>query len=515
MGEATYGTEVDLWSAGCILAELLNVGPRIGGTAAILPGTGEPDQLSKIWALCGTPDDTNWPGWNKLPLAKSFIPSETMPRRVRQKFANVENFDEHAINLIDKLLTLNPKKRPTAKDAIRSAYFKSAPMPAQPEEMPQFQSVHEYQAKKIRAQEKAERARQRSREQHEERQGRKRLSSGPVAPPSADKRMVGDPSLAKPERHVPAPHVPPLPNVKHEYPPPPIMAASAPADVKPLPAHPGPGPVGGATAMDSMYGGSNLPPPRQPPPSEFYGGQGGGGGPPGRESDAPMFPPSGGDAYHNHNQQQQQQQHQQDWQQQQQQQQDWQHRQQQHGPQSQYQQQGDGWRGGAQTPPPPPTIPNSEHYRHGQPPRHGEFGGDSRPGPHSAQGDFQRRGGPNGNSYGMHGGMNRGGPWRGPGGHPGGSGFHPSRGGPPPNQMNHQYGSGDHGPGGPGAGGYDQRDMRGGYNRDYRGGGGRGSLNVGGYGGRRQPGPGPRGGRGGGRFSHYTDNEPGWANERR
>ena len=105
MGEATYGTEVDLWSAGCILAELLNVGPRIGGTAAILPGTGEPDQLSKIWALCGTPDDTNWPGWNKLPLAKSFIPSETMPRRVRQKFANSLIEFDHAVFIVDVVVS--------------------------------------------------------------------------------------------------------------------------------------------------------------------------------------------------------------------------------------------------------------------------------------------------------------------------------------------------------------------------------------------------------------------------
>lgn len=33
----------------------------------ILPGTTDPDQLEKIWALCGTPNQHTWPNHDDLP----------------------------------------------------------------------------------------------------------------------------------------------------------------------------------------------------------------------------------------------------------------------------------------------------------------------------------------------------------------------------------------------------------------------------------------------------------------
>lgn len=49
-----YGPAVDMWSVGCILAELLHGQP-------ILPGTTEVEQLDLIFSLCGTPTDESWP----------------------------------------------------------------------------------------------------------------------------------------------------------------------------------------------------------------------------------------------------------------------------------------------------------------------------------------------------------------------------------------------------------------------------------------------------------------------
>lgn len=49
-----YGPAVDMWSVGCILAELLYESP-------ILPGTHEKEQLNLIYSLCGTPTDESWP----------------------------------------------------------------------------------------------------------------------------------------------------------------------------------------------------------------------------------------------------------------------------------------------------------------------------------------------------------------------------------------------------------------------------------------------------------------------
>jgi cyclin-dependent kinase 7 len=53
-GSRMYGTGVDIWAVGCILAELLLRVP-------FLPGISDLDQLSKITQALGTPNETNWP----------------------------------------------------------------------------------------------------------------------------------------------------------------------------------------------------------------------------------------------------------------------------------------------------------------------------------------------------------------------------------------------------------------------------------------------------------------------
>lgn len=49
-----YGTGVDIWAVGCILAELLLRTP-------FFPGESDLDQLTKIFQAMGTPTDESWP----------------------------------------------------------------------------------------------------------------------------------------------------------------------------------------------------------------------------------------------------------------------------------------------------------------------------------------------------------------------------------------------------------------------------------------------------------------------
>lgn len=65
MGAKEYSTPVDIWSIGCIFAELINKEP-------LFPGKGEIDQISKIFKLLGKPNDQNWPSFLELPNAKTF-----------------------------------------------------------------------------------------------------------------------------------------------------------------------------------------------------------------------------------------------------------------------------------------------------------------------------------------------------------------------------------------------------------------------------------------------------------
>ena len=44
------------------------------------------EQLNKIFELCGSPDETNWPGVSKLPWFSQFKPDRVMRRRVRDAF---------------------------------------------------------------------------------------------------------------------------------------------------------------------------------------------------------------------------------------------------------------------------------------------------------------------------------------------------------------------------------------------------------------------------------------------
>lgn len=113
LGATNYAEAVDIWSVGCIFAEFLLRKP-------LFPGRTEQEQLSKIFELCGFPNEENWPGVSKLPLYKTIHPVTPTKRRLRDIF---QNFDCHAVELIDRMLILNPTQRISAQGALSAAYF--------------------------------------------------------------------------------------------------------------------------------------------------------------------------------------------------------------------------------------------------------------------------------------------------------------------------------------------------------------------------------------------------------
>ncbi|KMZ76427.1 Protein kinase superfamily protein [Zostera marina] len=136
MGSTDYGIGVDLWSAGCILAELMYGKP-------IMPGRTEVEQLHKIFKLCGSPSDDHWKKY-KLPHATLFKPQQHYKRCLVETF---KNFPPSSFPLIDSLLAIDPAKRQTATTALASEFFTTEPYACDPSSLPQYPPSKEMDAK--------------------------------------------------------------------------------------------------------------------------------------------------------------------------------------------------------------------------------------------------------------------------------------------------------------------------------------------------------------------------------
>ena len=112
MGSKKYSTSVDIWSVGCIFAELVNQKPLFAGAS-------EEDQLDKIFKIRGTPADEVWPQMKELPLYK-----EDMPRHETVPLSEVvPRLDEEGLDLLERLLQCDPTKRITAVDAMKHPFL--------------------------------------------------------------------------------------------------------------------------------------------------------------------------------------------------------------------------------------------------------------------------------------------------------------------------------------------------------------------------------------------------------
>lgn len=139
LGERRYTSAIDMWGVGCVFGELLKSRP-------IIQGQDDIDQLKKIFYLCGSPNQDNMPGWDRLPDAKK-VRFDTTPRRVRDEYSH---YDTVAADLLDKLLVLDPTKRLTALEALEHDYFYTAPLPADPTDLPKYEASHEFDRRKIK-----------------------------------------------------------------------------------------------------------------------------------------------------------------------------------------------------------------------------------------------------------------------------------------------------------------------------------------------------------------------------
>ncbi|XP_011025568.1 PREDICTED: probable serine/threonine-protein kinase At1g54610 [Populus euphratica] len=115
LGSTDYGVGVDLWSAGCLLAEMFIGRP-------IMRGRTEVEQLHMIFKLCGSPPEDYW---KIMRLPTSFRPTQHYKASFQEAF---KDFPESSLVLLTTLLALNPAYRGTAASALQSHFFSSSPL---------------------------------------------------------------------------------------------------------------------------------------------------------------------------------------------------------------------------------------------------------------------------------------------------------------------------------------------------------------------------------------------------
>ncbi|KAL2503736.1 Protein kinase superfamily protein [Abeliophyllum distichum] len=115
LGATDYGVGIDLWSVGCLMAEMFAGRP-------IMPGRTEVEQTHKIFKLCGTPPDEYY---KRLKLSTSLKPPMTYKSCLRETF---KNFPASSLSILSILLALDPAYRGSAASALQNEFFHTSPL---------------------------------------------------------------------------------------------------------------------------------------------------------------------------------------------------------------------------------------------------------------------------------------------------------------------------------------------------------------------------------------------------
>ncbi|KAG6005504.1 negative regulator of the PHO system [Claviceps maximensis] len=142
LGSRTYNTSIDIWSAGCIMAEMYTGRP-------LFPGTTNEDQIVRIFRIMGTPTERTWPGITQFPEYKP-----TFQMYATQDLRSILHaIDPTGIDLLQRMLQMRPELRISAQDALQHPWFNDLIMQhhnqqqqqQQQQQYQQHQQLHQHQ----------------------------------------------------------------------------------------------------------------------------------------------------------------------------------------------------------------------------------------------------------------------------------------------------------------------------------------------------------------------------------
>ncbi len=108
-----YGSAIDIFAIGAIMAELYNSKP-------LFPGKSEYEQMNKICEVLGTPSQNEWQEGYSLASRMNY----KFPNYKGHKLRNlIPRANDKAINLIESMLNFNPLRRPSASQCLQHPFF--------------------------------------------------------------------------------------------------------------------------------------------------------------------------------------------------------------------------------------------------------------------------------------------------------------------------------------------------------------------------------------------------------
>mmetsp|Transcript_21755 Transcript_21755/g.30526 ORF Transcript_21755/g.30526 Transcript_21755/m.30526 type:complete len:305 (+) Transcript_21755:143-1057(+) len=127
LGASEYAASADMWSIGCIFAELLLRRPFLQGQQTDI------SQLNTIFTVFGTPTETNWPDHQTLPLPSRGLTWDDSPPIPFDEIFTAAPKD--ALSLLRSLLVLDPNNRFSASQCLSHPYFMNQPPPTPKEKL--------------------------------------------------------------------------------------------------------------------------------------------------------------------------------------------------------------------------------------------------------------------------------------------------------------------------------------------------------------------------------------------
>lgn len=123
----TYTTKVDIWSAGCVVAELMTKRP-------FLPGQSDIQQLNLMIGILGCPTVKNWPKFHECRVPGRINLVGHPYNRLADHLQHVGCAAAHS--LLSTIIMYDPDKRASAEECVRHDWFEQAPFPSKSIEFP-------------------------------------------------------------------------------------------------------------------------------------------------------------------------------------------------------------------------------------------------------------------------------------------------------------------------------------------------------------------------------------------